>query len=182
MKKLIAVLAFASVLLPPPSVLAQADTVTPPRALFTRNDAVLAAVFAAGAFAAHPLDKYFAPGTIIVFDDFYSMSHEFKAFHHYDISFGRKWKALGRMPHLIKAAIEKAADPGLKALAYNTLGDVYNTKGQKQDAKWAYLWVDVIYNQDPIETNKAVARLADLFADLKDEDRAKKYRDRLRGK
>jgi hypothetical protein len=30
--------------------------------------------------------------------------------------------------------------------------------------------------------NKAVARLADLFAELKDEDRAKKYRDRLRGK
>jgi membrane-associated phospholipid phosphatase len=38
----------------------QADTVTPPRALFTRNDAVLAAAFAVGAFAARPLDKYFA--------------------------------------------------------------------------------------------------------------------------
>ena len=56
----LALLALSSALLPPPSALAQADTVTPPRALFTRNDAVLAGVFAVGAFAARPLDKYFA--------------------------------------------------------------------------------------------------------------------------
>ena len=39
---------------------AQADTVTPPRALFTKNDALLGAAFMVGAFAARPLDKYFA--------------------------------------------------------------------------------------------------------------------------
>jgi len=60
MKKLIAFIGFASALVPPASALAQADTVTPPRALFTRNDAVLAGVFTIGAFAARPLDKYFA--------------------------------------------------------------------------------------------------------------------------
>ena len=38
----------------------QADTVTPPRPLFTSRDAVLAGVFTAGAIAARPLDKYFA--------------------------------------------------------------------------------------------------------------------------
>jgi hypothetical protein len=52
------------------------------------------------------LDRYFQPGTIIIFDDFYSMSHEFKAFVDYDRSFGRTWHALGRMPHCVKAAIE----------------------------------------------------------------------------
>src|SRR6185436_878573 len=43
-----------------PRLIAQADTVTPPRALFTRNDAVLAGIFTIGAFATRPLDKYFA--------------------------------------------------------------------------------------------------------------------------
>jgi hypothetical protein len=42
--------------------------------------------------------------------------------------------------------------------------------------------VDVVYNQDPIESAKAAARLADLFGELKDEERARKYRDRLKGK
>jgi O-methyltransferase len=52
------------------------------------------------------LDRYFQPGTMIIFDDFYSMSHEFKAFVDYDRSFARKWRAVGRMPHCVKAAIE----------------------------------------------------------------------------
>jgi membrane-associated phospholipid phosphatase len=60
MKGLIALLTLFSILRPPSSALAQADTVTPPRALFTRDDAALAAFFTAGAFAARPLDKYFA--------------------------------------------------------------------------------------------------------------------------
>ena len=79
----------------------------------------------------------------------------------------------------LKEAIEKAADPGLKALAYNTLGDVYNAKGQKQDAKWAYLWVDAVYFADRTEHLKAMERLAQLFKDLGDEDHANKYREKL---
>ena len=55
------------------------------------------------------LDRYFQPGTIIIFDDFYSMSHEFKAFVDYDRSYGRHWRPLGRMPHCVKAAIEICA-------------------------------------------------------------------------
>jgi membrane-associated phospholipid phosphatase len=42
------------------SAVAQADTVTPPRRLFTPADAALAGVFAVAAFAARPLDKHFA--------------------------------------------------------------------------------------------------------------------------
>ena len=52
------------------------------------------------------LDRYFQPGTIIIFDDFYSMSHEFKAFIDYDRSYGRLWRPLGRMPYCFKTAIE----------------------------------------------------------------------------
>src|SRR5262249_54430049 len=79
--------------------------------------------------------------------------------------------------------IDKTADPALKATAYNLLGDHYRRDPKHQkDALYAYLWVDVIYNQDPVESTKAIGRLAGLFHDLKDEERAKKYRDRLRGK
>src|SRR6476660_4951553 len=39
---------------------AQADTVTPPRPLFTSRDLLLAGVFTVGAIAARPLDRHFA--------------------------------------------------------------------------------------------------------------------------
>lgn len=79
--------------------------------------------------------------------------------------------------------IDKTNDPVLKAAAYNVLGDVYRRDpAHKKDALYAYLYVDVIYNQDTVETQKAVARLAQLFDEFKDEARAKQYRDRLRGK
>jgi len=72
---------------------------------------------------------------------------------------------------------------GLKAAAYNMLGDLLRRDGKtKKDALYAYLWVDVVYNDDPAEVAKADGRLADLFGELKDEERARKYRDRLRGK
>ncbi len=63
-------------------------------------------IYTATLFVLGTMDKLFSPGTIIIFDDFYSMNHEFKAFVDYDRSFGRKWKALGRMPHCVKVAIE----------------------------------------------------------------------------
>jgi hypothetical protein len=79
--------------------------------------------------------------------------------------------------------IDKTNDPTMKAAAYNVLGDVYRRDpAHKKDALYAYLYVDVIYNQDAAETQKAVARLAQLFDELKDETRAKQYRERLRGK
>lgn len=43
-----------------PGLSAQADTVTPPRRLFTEKDAALAAVFVVGGYFTRPLDKYFA--------------------------------------------------------------------------------------------------------------------------
>lgn len=79
----------------------------------------------------------------------------------------------------LKDAIEKSPDPLVRALAYNTLGDCYNAKGQKKDAMWAYLWVDVVYNQDKGEHLKAIERLAGVFKDLNDDERALKYKEKL---
>jgi hypothetical protein len=83
----------------------------------------------------------------------------------------------------LEEMIDKTADRGVKAAAYNMLGDVYRRDSKtKKDAIYAYLWVDVIYNDDPAEVAKADGRLATLFAELKDDDRAKRYRDKARGK
>jgi hypothetical protein len=83
----------------------------------------------------------------------------------------------------LREYIDRTSDPTLKAAAYNVLGDVYRRDpAHKKDALYAYLYVDVIYNQDAVETQKAVSRLAQLFDEFKDEARAKQYRDRLRGK
>ena len=80
----------------------------------------------------------------------------------------------------LKDLIDKSADVALKALAYNTLGDCYNAKSQKKEAMWAYLWVDVVYNQDKVEHAKAVERLARVFKDLGDDVRADRYRDKMK--
>jgi hypothetical protein len=83
----------------------------------------------------------------------------------------------------LEEMIDKTSDRVLKASAYNMLGDVYRRDAKKKkDALYAYLWVDVVYNDDPAEVAKADARLASLFGEFKDEDRAKKYRDKARGK
>ncbi len=63
-------------------------------------------LYSASLFVLGTLDRFFKPGTIIIFDDFYSMGEEFKAFYDYNRSFGRVWNAVGRMPHCVKTAIE----------------------------------------------------------------------------
>jgi len=80
----------------------------------------------------------------------------------------------------LKQMIDQSKDTGLMALAYNTLGDCYNAAGLKKDAMWAYLWVDVVYNQDKAEQAKAVERLSRVFKELNDDQSAELYKARLK--
>jgi hypothetical protein len=87
--------------------------------------------------------------------------------------------ALGRL----QAVIDETTDPALKAAAYVMKGDsLRRDPRRKKDALFEYLWVDVVYNQDPQESAKAVDRLADLFKELKDDARAEQYRRKARGR
>ena len=58
---------------------------------------------------------------------------------------------------LLKDAIlqSSSTETALRAVAYNALGDYYREKGQKDDAFWAYLRVDTLYNGDVNEHAKA---------------------------
>jgi hypothetical protein len=83
----------------------------------------------------------------------------------------------------LEEVIDKTTDRGLKAAAYTMLGDVYRRDPKtKKDAVYAYLWVDVWYNDDPAQVAKADGRLAEVFGELKDEERARKFKDKARGR
>jgi tetratricopeptide (TPR) repeat protein len=78
-------------------------------------------------------------------------------------------------------AIRSSGDANLRAVAYNTLGDVYLADNKKEDAFWQYLRVDVMYgNVDVNEHAKALYNLAKLHDEVKkDTARARNCKERL---
>jgi tetratricopeptide (TPR) repeat protein len=89
-------------------------------------------------------------------------------------------KDLARARDEVKAVLDAAKDKALRGVAYNTLGYCYYLNDQWQEARWEFLWVDVIYNQDPREHAKALYYLADIFGRLGEGERARECRDLLR--
>ncbi len=87
----------------------------------------------------------------------------------------------------IEALIAKSKDLAARGAGYSALGEVFVRHGLWREAMWAFLWVDVVYNQDRDEQIKAVHRLVQIFTVLKekekigdaDKDRADLYRERL---
>jgi TolA-binding protein len=80
----------------------------------------------------------------------------------------------------LKAVLAGEAEPALKALACNTLGDVYLKAGRSEEAFWRFLMVDTLYTQDPEEQARALYHLAQLFDKVKkDPARAQECRERL---
>jgi hypothetical protein len=88
-------------------------------------------------------------------------------------------KDLTRARAEVKAVLDHTKDKALRALAYSTMGYCYWLNEQWQDARWEFLWVDTIYNQDPREHAKALYYLADLFGRLGEGDRARECREQL---
>jgi len=79
----------------------------------------------------------------------------------------------------LQAAIDAAKDPVAKGVGYAALGELHLANGQPRDAMWAYLWVDVVYNQERDDQVLAVALLAQLFDLMGDKDRAEQFREKL---
>jgi hypothetical protein len=80
----------------------------------------------------------------------------------------------------IEAEIGKTRDPGTRATGYSLIGELYLMGNKPRDAMWAFLWVEVVYNQNHDEVARALTRLAESYQLQGDEDRAKSYRDKLR--
>src|SRR5262249_54759497 len=80
---------------------------------------------------------------------------------------------------LLRQVIKEANDKNVKALAYNTLGQCLYNGEHLKEARWEFLWVDVVYNQDKAEHAKALYYLAKIFDKLDEKDRAQECRDAL---
>ncbi len=76
---------------------------------------------------------------------------------------------------LLQEVIDKAAPENtlVLAMAYNTLGEAYLQTQQPKDALYAFLHVDVLYNQVPDQHAEALYQLKQLWEQLSRPDRAK---------
>jgi tetratricopeptide (TPR) repeat protein len=81
--------------------------------------------------------------------------------------------------NLLRQIIKESADKTIRAVAYNTVGEIYFQTAAYKEARWEFLKVEVVYNQDKNELAKALYYLAQIFDKLGDTDRAKEYRDLL---
>jgi tetratricopeptide (TPR) repeat protein len=80
---------------------------------------------------------------------------------------------------MLRQVTKETADKNLKAIAYNTLGLSYYNGEQLKEARWEFLWVDVVYNQDKAEHAKALYYLSKIFDKLDEKERAQECRDTL---
>lgn len=83
---------------------------------------------------------------------------------------------------LLRAVIAGAPpeDAATQAAAYNTLGDGLRAAGRTKDALYAYLHTDLLYSKDKEQHPKALARIVQIWRDLKRDDRADEALDRLK--
>jgi len=80
---------------------------------------------------------------------------------------------------MLAEIIKGTQDSALKARAYNTLGKSYFDAGQMKEARWEFLWVDLMYNENRDEHARALYHLWQIFTTLGEAERAIDCRDTL---
>jgi TolA-binding protein len=73
-----------------------------------------------------------------------------------------------------------AEDAASQAPAYNTLGDCLRAANKPQEAQFAYLHTDMLYNKDKEEHPRALAGIAAVCRQLKQDARADEFTQRLK--
>lgn len=71
-------------------------------------------------------------------------------------------------------------DDRVQALAHNTLGDAYRAAGRPKDALLEYLKTDILYGDNKEQHPRALARIAQLWRELKQDARADEALEKLR--
>jgi TolA-binding protein len=74
---------------------------------------------------------------------------------------------------LAAKVLAEAKDPAVRAVGYNVLGYCDLLADNLKEARWDFLWVDAVYNQDPAEHARALYYLHQVFARLNDPERAR---------
>ena len=80
----------------------------------------------------------------------------------------------------VEAEVGKTKDAAVRAAGFALAAELYLAAKKPREAMWALLWVEVVYNQDKEEVAKALARLAEVFKLLGDDERERGYQDRMR--
>jgi tetratricopeptide (TPR) repeat protein len=82
----------------------------------------------------------------------------------------------------VTAVIKSASpeDAEAQALAHNTLGDCLRAAGRPKDALLAYLHTDILYAKDKEQHARALAQIAQLWRELRQDERAGEVLDRLK--
>lgn len=80
---------------------------------------------------------------------------------------------------MLRGIIKDTTDKGVKAAAYNTVGESLFKKELYKEARWEFLWVDVVYNQDRFEHARALYNLARTFDAMGEADRGLECREML---
>jgi len=80
---------------------------------------------------------------------------------------------------MVKPILKDVTDKAGKAAAYNTLGYCYFQKEDFKQARWEFLWVDVVYNQDRNEHAKALYYLTQTFEKMNEPEKAQECREAL---
>jgi tetratricopeptide (TPR) repeat protein len=73
-----------------------------------------------------------------------------------------------------------AEDSATQALAHNTLGDCLRAAGKPKEALSAYVHVDVLFSKEKDQHAKALSRIAQIWREIKRDDRADEAIDRLK--
>jgi hypothetical protein len=86
----------------------------------------------------------------------------------------------------LREILNEVKDKKLKAITYNTLGECYyraaaksGEKGPLEEARWQFLWVDTVYNDDRVQHAKALYYLWRIFSDFNQDERAQEFYEAL---
>ncbi len=82
----------------------------------------------------------------------------------------------------VRAVIQASTpeDFAAQSAAHNTLGDCLRAAGKPKDALFEYLHTDLLYAKDKEQHPRALAQIAQLFRELKRDDRANETMERLK--
>ena len=82
---------------------------------------------------------------------------------------------------LLQQVVKENSDRDIKAMAHNTLGECLFKANRFNEARWEFIWVDTVFNQDRTQHARALYFLAKTFQNLNDEPRAQECRELLMG-